>query len=316
MKIFKHLLILLTAILFCFFSSSYIYGETLSVGVSPSSKPLTLEPGDIYKDEIVFWNLSEDTITYRVLTRGFKQVDNMPGTAVVMTEEEDEKALYSASSWFNLETDEIELVPNKNIKVKYTITVPDDVTEGEYNAEIFLLSETNDSEGEGTVASTVLGSGVPFLIKIGDDYVENAELLVFRADKKIYEFPNVKFSTQISNLGNTHISPVGEISITNIFDQEVARIKFNGNNQSLLRETTGTYEDVWYDDSFLSEENEIMFGPMKANLVATYRTISPGFSPLLAETTFWIIPWKIIAGILLGIILIVVFVKLRKRKRY
>ena len=287
--------------------------STLSVGVSPTSEKLTLKPGDEYPGEIVFWNLSSTTTTYKVSVSGFRQAENMPGTAIILTEEEDAKALYSASSWITLDKDEIELVPNKNIKIKYTLKVPQDVTEGEYNAEIYLLSKEQDSENQGTYTSAVLGSGVPILIKIGEEYIESAELLSFITDKKIYEYPDVVFSTTIKNLGNTHISPIGEISITNIFGQEIDRIKFNESSQSLLRENSGIYEDEWYNKALLSEGNKVMFGPMKANLVSTYRTISPGFAPLTAETTFWIIPWKIILGTATAIVLLILI--LRKKKK-
>lgn len=314
MKNTKHFLLLSILTIF-FLNISHISAQenSLSVGVSPTSEKITLNQGEEYPGEIVFWNLSETTTTYKVTVRGFKQAENMPGTAVILTEEEDEQALYSASSWFTLDKTEVELVPNKNVKVSYTINVPTDATEGEYTAEVFLLSEEEDTDKQGTYASTVLGSGVPILIKIGDEYIESAELLSFVADKKMYEYPDVIFSTKIKNLGNTHISPMGEISITNIFGQEVDRVKFNESNQSLLRENSGIYEDEWYNKALLSEDNELMVGPMKANLVATYRSISPGFAPLMAETTFWIVPWKILLGILLAIVLLILLLKKKKK---
>ena len=315
MKKKKEFSILLSIVLILCLTINFLHAQSpsLSVGVSPTSEKLTLDLGEEYFGEIVFWNLSEDTTTYKIAVSGFKQVNNMPGTAIVLTEEEDALALYSASSWFELEKEEIELVPNKNIKIQYTIKVPMDATDGEYNAEVFLLSEEYDSQKDSTYASTILGSGVPILIKIGDEYIESAELLSFTADKKIYEFPNVIFTTKIRNLGNTHIAPVGEISILNIFGQEVDRIKFNGSNQSLLRENSGIYEDEWYNKELLSSEKKIMFGPMTANLVSTYRSISPGFAPLIAETTFWIIPWKILLGPLLAIVLLILILKKKKK---
>ena len=315
MKNIKVFLVSVSVLLISLFTANTLNAQTstLSVGVSPTSEKITLNPGDEYPGEIVFWNLSDTATTYKVSVRGFKQAENMPGTAIIFTEEEDSKALYSASSWVTLEKDEIELVPNKNIKVKYTIKVPENVTEGEYTAEIFLLSEEENEDTQGTYASTVLGSGAPILIKIGDEYIESAELLSFRTDKKIYEYPDVMFSTTIKNLGNTHISPIGEISITNIFGQEVDRVTFNESNQSLLRESSGIYEDEWYNKAFLSDEHEIMFGPMTANLVSTYRTISPGFAPLTAEATFWIIPWKLLIGLITAIVLLILILKRKKK---
>ena len=284
----------------------------LSIGVAPTSKVLKMSPGEVYSDEIVFWNLSQTGDTYKVFISGFEQIENQPGTAIILTPEDNAKALYSASEWFTVEKDTLLLEPNKNTKLKYTITVPKDATNGEFNAEIFLISQT-DFEQQGTAAFTNLASGTPFLIQIGDEFVENAELLRFIADKKVYEKINVKFLTHIKNLGDTHITPTGEIVVENIFKQEVARIPFNQNSQSLLRDTDGNYEDIWLQSSYLSPNNAIALGPLKAKLLVTYRSFQPGFAVLNAETTFWIIPWKIIIAITVAILLAIIVKSTRKK---
>lgn len=277
-----------------------------------------MSPGETYSDEIVFWNLSQTGDTYKVFISGFEQIENQPGTAVILTPEDNAKALYSASKWFTVEKELLLLEPNKNTKLKYSITVPKDATKGEFNAEIFLISQ-NDYQQQGTAAFTNLAAGTPFLIQIGDEFVENAELLRFTSDKKIYEKVNVKFLTNIKNIGDTHITPTGEIVIENIFRQEVARLPFNKNNQSLLRDTSGNYEDIWLQSSYLSPNNAIALGPLKAKLLVTYRSFQPGFAVLNAETTFWIIPWKIIIIITVTILLAIIVKTIRKklaRKNY
>ena len=248
--------------------------SSLSIGASPTSKVLDLDAGEIYTDEIVFWNLSEDADTYIVYIKGFRQIENQPGTAIILTDEEDEFALYSASKWVKTDIKELELEPNKNVKVKYTITVPKDTTDGEYNAEIFLISK-DKVDANGTVAYTSLASGMPLLIRVGDEFVENAELLRFATNQKTYEKVNVDFETKIKNLGDTHITPTGEIVIQNIFKQEVARISFNGNRQSLLRDNIGNYQDNWSIPGYLTADKKIAIGPLNANLLVTYRSYQP-----------------------------------------
>lgn len=285
--------------------------NSLSIGVAPTSKVLKLSPGQTYSDEIVYWNLSQEGDTYKVYISAFQQIENQPGTAVILTPEEDALAPYSASKWVSVEEEMLTLEPNKNIKLKYTITVPDDVTNGEYNVEIFLISE-NSTQQSGTAAFANLAAGTPFLIQIGDEFVENAELLKFISDQKFYEKNYVIFSTRIKNIGDTHINPRGEIIIENIFRQEVARIPFNKNSQSLLRETVGDYEDSWKQSGYLSPNNTLAIGPLKANLIVTYRSFNPGFAVLTSQTTFWVIPWKII---LIIIAIIVLYSVIRNRKR-
>jgi len=54
---------------------------------------------------------------------------------------------------------------------------------------------------------------------------------------------------------------------------------------------------------------------MTAKLIVTYRSYQPGFAVLEAETTFWIIPWKIIIAILLVIILLIAYNIYRKNNK-
>lgn len=294
-------------------SAKPIYAQTgLSIGASPTSKVLELDAGEVYSDEIVFWNLSEGTNTYVVYIKGFRQIENQPGTAIILTDEEDEVAIYSASKWVKVDRKEVELEPNKNVKVKYTISVPKNATDGEYNVEIFLISK-NNIDANGTVAYTSLASGMPILIKVGDEFVENAELLRFATDKKTYEKPNVNFETKIKNLGDTHITPTGEIVIQNIFRQEVARISFNANRQSLLRDNIGNYQDNWSIPGYLTADKKIAIGPMKANLLVTYRSYQPGFATLSSKATFWIIPWKWIIGIFVVALTATIYKVTRKK---
>ena len=308
---------LVFSVLFFFFlfNPLAIHAAPLSIGTAPTSEMLNLQTGDKYHGEIVLWNLSDTAMTYDVLVTGFRQIENQPGTAIFLSEQEEAKNLYSAASWITVDRKEIELVPNRNEKIYYDIVVPKDATKGEYNVIIAFKSQTEDQTIAGTGTVSTLASGTPILIKIGKDFVENAELLSFTTDKNFYEFPNVLFTTRIKNLGDTHISPIGEIVLTNMFDKEIARIPFNQNTQSIMRENTGNYETSWNFGEFLTKDKQLVLGPIDAKLVATYRTFQPGFAPLTAETSFWVIPWRYIVAILLIITFIVIIIKTAKKKK-
>ena len=311
----KTTLLTIFLIVFSFIPLSKLSAQfPLTIGSSPSSEKLQLQPGEKYEGEIVVWNLSEETTNYQIFIRGFRQVENQPGTAIMLTETEEQKSLYSAASWISIDRSEILLVPNKNEKIFYEINVPTDVTKGEYNAIVAFISDTQ-AKSLGTTAFTSLSTGTPMLIKVGEDFVENAELLKFSTDKNFYETPTVRFETRIKNLGDTHISPVGEIILTNIFKQEIGKIPFNSNGQSILRDNTGNYESIWDFGSFLTNDRKIILGPIDARLIVTYRNFQPGFAPLVAETSFWIIPWKYIVLAILIILTTMILSKMRKKKK-
>lgn len=315
---FKNIIYLLLSVFFVlFFFSNPLksYAAPLSIGTAPTSEILNLQPGDKYHGEIVVWNLSDTTTTYDIVVTGFRQIENQPGTAIFLTKEEEAKNLYSAATWVTADKEEITLVPNKNEKIYYDIVVPESTTKGEYNIIISFVSQSGNGNSGGTATLTTLNTGTPILIKVGKDFVENAELLSFTTDKNFYEFPNVLFTTRIKNLGDTHITPTGEIVLTNIFEKEIARIPFNQNTQSIMRENTGNYETSWNFGEFLTKDKQLVLGPIDAKLVTTYRTFQPGFAPLTAEVSFWVIPWRYIVAILLIIIFIVIIIKTAKKKK-
>jgi len=315
-NIYKKFVLILISVILTFFSvkTPVDAQSALSIGMAPPSQKLNLQQSQTYTGEIVVWNLSQKTTNYKILVRGFRQIENQPGTAIILTEEEEARTLYSASEWVTVSKDEINLVPNKNEKVYYKIQVPEDSTKGEYLVMIAFVSE-EENKSLGTAAFTTLSSGVPILIKVGEDFVENAELLKFETDKNFYETPTVTFLTRIKNLGDTHISPIGEIVLTNVFNQEIARIPFNENFQSILRGNNGEYSIDWNYGSFITKDKKLVIGPIKASLIVTYRNFQPGFSPLVAETSFWIIPWKYILLIILTIFTVVILWNLRKNQK-
>ena len=303
------------ALFFAFPKQNLFAQTTLNIGTAPASEKLTLQPGEKYEGEIVVWNLSERTTTYDIFIRGFRQIENQPGTAIMFTEEEEQRALYSAAPWVTVSKQKVDLIPNRNEKIFYEINVPEDATKGEYTVIIAFVSEDLQQQLGTTAAFTSLSSGTPILVKVGQDFAENAELLQFDTDRDWYEEPNVKFLTRVNNLGDTHITPVGEIVLTNMFDQEVGKIIFNESGQSILRDNSANYETLWDYGSFLSKDNKIILGPIKADLIIMYRNFQPGFAPLTATTSFWIIPWKYILLLLLIIITTMVVLRMRKRKK-
>lgn len=306
--------ILSTALLFGILFVTNTEAKTLSIGTAPTNEKLQLEHGEIYEGEFTVWNLAESTITYYVHVSSFKQIQNQPGSAIFLSPQDDAQNLYSASNWVTLEKNVLELVPSRNVTVAYTITVPEDTTMGEYSIEIYFSSEEAEKQ-DITATYGVLSSGIPILVTVGDDWAESAEILDFYSAKKIYEKPNfTTLLTRIQNLGDTHITPKGDIVLTNIFKKEVGRIHFNEQNQSLLRDSNGTYESVWDLEKYIND-GQLALGPITAETFILYRHTNPGFSVLSATTTFWIIPWKLIIMVLIAIITLYVILAIRKKKK-
>jgi hypothetical protein len=286
-------------------TNSLAQETTLSLGYAPTALYLDLDPGEQYEGEATFWNLATRTIDFELQVKGFRQVENFPGTSRILTDQEEANDPYSASKWFFVQESSVTISPNSSRKIRYTVTVPEDAANGEHHASIFLLS-TQDPTGSapGSQALTDLGSGPAILINVGDEIEENAQLLSFKTDKGFYERPPVLFFTEYKNAGNTHITPAGDIVLENFLGQEIERIQFNENSQSVLRGNLATYEDVWENDSLFFNDGKLAIGPIKARLITTYRSVNPGFAPLSASLSFWVLPWKhiLVGMIILGVL--------------
>ena len=308
------------AFLLAFFFVSPVHAQvlnnsSLSIGYAPTSQFLKLNPGDKYKGEINAWNLSPSTTKYNLMITGFTQIENYPGTAKPNTSEQEARDVYSAGSWIKIPFNSITLVSNQYNKIPFTITVPKDAANGEFHAIIFFQSQTaNVNLGTASGSFTNLGVGPTLFISIGKDRIEKAEIEYFKTDKKFYELPPVTFLTRYLNKGNTHITPAGDIAIINFLGQEIDRITFNSDKQSLLRGTGGNYQDEWNHKEIFFRNGKIAIGPLKAELVTTYLSENPGYAPLSAMTSFWVLPWKYILAILAvaGIMYTIIF-RIRKK---
>jgi hypothetical protein len=289
---------------------------SISLGYAPVSQELKINPGTTYKDSVTIWNLSEKEIEYFIIVRGFKQLEDHPGTAILLSEEQDLVSTSSASSWFEVETDSI-LVPSQyNFELDFTITVPEDAAPAEYYAQIFFFTDQKSDLPDAVRTVNNLGGGPTFLIKTGDDLTESMDLLEFKSTKKVYESPNVTLNTSISNTGNTHIKPKGVIILTNMFNQELATIEFNSTEQAILRDTIATYITKWDSNYLLTDEGKLAVGPIKAEITLNYKSDSPGYSPITGSTEFWIFQWKLALAVL-GIIILIIWTirSIKKNKK-
>ncbi|KKR06340.1 MAG: hypothetical protein UT34_C0001G0380 [candidate division WS6 bacterium GW2011_GWF2_39_15] len=309
--------ILSTVLFFSINKSAYALGEAgLSIGFAPTAVYLELEPGKTYKDKLTFWNLAPSTITYDVKIKGFKQIEDVPGTSRIQTDFEELNDPYSAAKWIKVDKESVQLHPNEYFILPYTIQVPEDVAAGEFHALVYLESQKpTNSSNTSSIALADLGSGPAFLITTSKDLVEEAEIEFFKPEQVFYEYPPVKLLTRYLNKGNTHITPAGDIIFYNFLGQEVDRIQFNQHKQSLLRSNAATYVNDWESDGLFLKNGKVAIGPIEAKLITTYRAKFPGFAPLSATTSFWILPWKIMLAILLAIGAIIYIITRKRVKK-
>lgn len=316
---FKASALLTIALIFVvstFSASAQEETSSKSLGFTPVSQELHINPGDTYTDKVVVWHEAQEEMEYFIQIRGFKQIEDHPGTAVLLSEEQDMASESSASSWFHIETESVVVPPQHNFELNYLVEVPEDAAPGEYYAQIFFYTDEQHTEAADSVMTySNLAGGPTFLVKTGDDFTESLDLLEFKSSHKFYETPEITLSTNVHNTGNVHLKPNGTIVLTNMFGQEIGNIEFNPDNKTLIRDSLATYITQWNSNYLLTDEGKLAIGPITAELTIYYTSESPGYTPITEETSFWIFQWKLALAILGAVIIIVWAVKASKKTK-
>jgi len=155
----------------------------------------------------------------------------------------------------------------------------------------------------------------------GDDNVNRSlQVLSFESEYNFYEYLPVKFITKLSNTGNGHLIPNGNIIISKSdkFDNVISEIKFNESNKYVFDDSGRTFEDEWWD-SFITRNSEgkvqIHWDQLKNFRIGKYHAQLTVYWDnddkkdfAQATTSFWVIPWKLILIILVLITIIILII--------
>jgi hypothetical protein len=187
----------------------------------------------------------------------------------------------------------------------------------------------NGSQVQGAVA-------IPVLLNVKKPGAKaEAKLDEFKPKAFVSEYLPVEFLTRVTNTGNIHINPRGNIFIRS-GGKDIATLTVNPGLGNILPNTTRAFESSWEEGFIIRKpvtENgnvkigkdgkpetylefnwnkltQFRFGKYTAALVLVYNDGTRDI-PVESTTTFWVIPYKalvIIILVILGIILGIRFV--------
>lgn len=277
--------------------------STRTIIISPPTVNERFDPGTKKEGTVKITNTSPtDTLNFTAVVRDFIVEDTI-GTPLINVDFGVNKQKYAASSWVGVYPSQFTLAPGKTQVVNYYIQVPQDARPGgRYAAVIYESQDKIGVKGTGTGVETHIGS--LFVFRVNGDIVENAAVSKFAAEKSFWEYGPITLKTQIKNMSDSHIRPVGTITIKNLIGQVVATQQLTENN--IFPEAARDYTNT------LGEK--LMVGPFTAELKATYGDNNS--KTLFATASFFVLPWKIASIALLAIIaVILLIIYLRKRKK-
>lgn len=302
-RIAKIVSILLVLLIFTILTpKSLAVGEGLTI--SPPMVELEAEAGKSYDQIIKITNPTQNLIEVYPTVMNFRASGEGGEPAFYPISDEEEN--YSIGHWVEYAQNKIAIMPEQVVEFKYQIKVAENAEPGgHYGVLFFATTPPKAEEGSNQISiSSMIGSLI--LVKVKGTIIEKGYLEKFFTNLIFIKTP-VVFVYRISNLGNIHFKPKGEISIKNIFDDEVDKISINSINGNVLPDSTRKYEEKW------EPKNKLLFGRYTADLRAVYGESEKTLSSKIA---FYIFPiWFIIVFSVVVISLVLLILLIRKRKR-
>jgi hypothetical protein len=281
--------------IFIFFCSIFLFfvpiahAQDVSLVVSPPRTDVEAKPGETVQKVIKITNNDKDReLIMKAFVIDFIVTDDL-GTPIKVTTSASGR--YLASPWFTLEKSEFVIPPKATEQIVVVISVPKDALPGGHYAGIFF--EPIPSRGaKSTVSYTSAQVGSLFGITIPGDIKYDALIKSFSTKNKLLEFGPIEFNAIIENQSDTHIRPSTKITIYDMIGRKLVDLPLNEVNifPFTSRSLIGTWETVWG------------LGRYTATISAVY---GPG---LVASRTmyFWILPYRLIAAILVVVLVLVV----------
>ncbi len=271
-----------------------------SFQISPPTANYAADPGSHSSGTIKVTNLTDTLISLKVGRQNFVAKGEEGEIELV----DNADPLYSLAPWFNISEPAVDVPARATKEVHYTVDIPANAEPGgRYGSIIFSSIPPKLPAGQSGASVVQTIAGIVFE-RINGVANEKLEVASFGAEKSFYEYGPVKISTRLKNTGTVHEKATGTITVKNMLGIKVASIPLD--EHFVIPGSIRHLKNDWPT----GKKQPILFGRYTATLDATYA----GGQKITASTSFTVLPWKVLAVILVVLILLIlVFWRGRKR---
>lgn len=286
-----------------------------SVGQMASLSPSTIEivssGAEVAESSFTIFNTGASEQKYFLDLLAFEP-SGEDGTPLFTPEKTSQSAFLS---WVDFPVREVIVPAISKVDVPFRVVIPDDIAAGSYYGAITVSTAPTDVvASNGAIVETK--TAILVFLTVTGETIEKLELLDFTFEQIGSTLPFGTFRYRLQNQGNVHLTPTGEIRLTGLFGQTIARIDANETQGRVLPFSTRTYEVVldpgetsWLDRAGYQLKH-FLFGPVTVKLFLSY---GQGGS-ITSRTAMQVIPTELL--IILGgglLVLGFVYKKLQKR---
>ncbi len=261
--------------------------------VGPGRSEIVVSPGETIIQEIIVTNRISENRTFKLY------VDDITGSAdgssaVSLTN--GARGPYSIRDYISFPKNSFTLGLGERARIPVTITIPADAEPGGLYGSVLVSTERTAAEGNIASRSPIIARiGSLFFVTIRGEVERSGSVKgISTVDGKWwYEEGPVNLSILYENTGSVHVNPYGEITVTNIFGEQVGFVELEP--WFVLPKSLRSRDVLW--------DREFLLGRYTVTA-----KINRGYDDVIDEvtTTFWVLPWKIVLGVF-SIIFIIIF---------
>ena len=303
-------------------------GKPLDLSTSPLPINLVTPPGGTVSADIRVKQNTGETTRLKVQLLKFTAFGEEGKPRIVDRQPGDDYF-----DWVSFNKTEFTAPDNEWQTIKMTIKVPKQGAAFGYYYAVVFTRVGDDARPEESAAAFVGGSATMVLLDVRVPGAQRkVELESFSTRHRIVEFLPAKFDVKFKNIGNIHLVPSGNIFITQ-GSKQVGALPINDQLGNILPDTKRIYPVDWLDGYPVFEpsrdkdgaiktdkKNNVVYtlnwdfknknplerlrvGKYSAHLFAVY---DDGTRDIPVESTisFWVIPWRIILGLLVVSLLV------------
>lgn len=255
--------------------------------VGPGKTDLTIKPGQSQTIEMTVSNRTGERRQFNLTIEDAMGSRNAETTVVLLG---NDRGPYSMRDYVSFPHKSFILGHNERARIPVTITLPADAEPGGLYGSVLVDTvaiEAKPGNTGGTVPQSAIIAriGTLFFITIPGDIDRRGELVDFSTvpKKTFYQSTPINFGILFENTGSIHLAPYGELRIQNMFGDEVGELKLDP--WFVLPESSRLREVSW--------NREFLFGVYTATVY-----VNRSYDDTVDEMsyTFWVLPWKLIAG--------------------
>jgi hypothetical protein len=293
-------------------------GSDFAIQVSPSPLVTTLKPGQSKTLELNVRNQGTHSENLKIQPRGFIFDSKTQKISI------DDTKAPPAAQWLKFSNPTFSLAAGQTTTERVTISLPKEA--GFSYSFALVIARAVDQSTPQTGRQQLKGSLALFTLVNVDrpGATRKLELGDIKASKNIYEYLPAQIDIELKNTGNSIFQPLGNVFIQRGLDDKkpIDTLSLNQNNAYILPGTTRIVRAEWTDgfqvektttndDGNTKKEvvwdwsnlSHLRIGKYTAKVVALYNDGQRDI-PLEGTVSFWVMPWKIMLGALVVILLI------------